>query len=339
MEKTNLLARGGRRLLCGLTLILASSAVSFTVGAAEGPVSQLKIVHKGIPHDALFALNIVGKNGLAAGAAGAILQTTDGGATWASMASPTQLSLLGIGINGDQRLIVGQRGTILMNEGDKWVVAKSDSEARLLNVDLNAAGLAIAVGEFGAILRSKDGGKTWDRRIVDWASFRDDGYEPHIYGVDVQEAGRIVLAAEFSYVLISDDGGETFKLTNKGERSLFALHMLPNGTGYAAGQEGMVLKTTDNGGTWIALKSDATANIFGIWASPQGEIVATGMRALLRSSDAGATFTRSFDIDIIRNWYLPVAVGELEEKGEGGAMVTQAVYIAGHDGVIAQVLR
>ena len=339
MEKTQSFLRGGLRLVCGLTLILASAAPVLTVSAAEAPASQLKIVHKGIPHDALYGLNIVGKAGLAVGGAGAILQTTDGGATWANMESPTQLGLFGIAINGDRRLLVGQRGTVLTNEGDKWVAAKSDSEARLLNVDLNAAGLAIAVGEFGTILRSKDAGKTWEKRVVNWASFRDDGYEPHIYAVDVQETGRIIIAAEFAYVLISDDGGETFTLTNKGERSLFALHMLPNGTGYVAGQEGMVLKTTDNGSTWLPLKSETTANLFGIWASPQGEIVATGMRALLRSSDAGATFKRSLDIDILRNWYLPVAMGELEEKGEGGGMVSQAVYIAGHDGVIAQVLQ
>ena len=148
-------------------------------------------------------------------------------------------------------------------------------------------GVAVAAGEFGTILRSKDGGATWEPKVLDWASYRDDGYEPHIYSVDVQDNGRIVLGAEFAYVLVSEDGGETFTLTNKGEKSIFAMHLLPNGTGYAAGQEGLVMKTTDNGSTWTALNSGSNANLFGLWASAQGEIVATGMRALLRSSDGG----------------------------------------------------
>jgi hypothetical protein len=228
---------------------------------------------------------------------------------------------------------------VLVLKDGKWVPGKSNNDKRLLNVDVNASGLAIAVGEFGTILRSKDGGLNWEARKLDWASYRDDGYEPHVYAVDVQDSGRIILGAEFSYVLISDDGGETFKLANKGEKSIFAMHMLSDGTGYAAGQEGLLMKTTDNGNTWAAIKSGSDANLFGIWASAHGEVVATGMRALLRSSDAGVSFTTSNDTDVIRNWFVPVAVGETETKGDAGAMVQESVYIGGHDGVIARVLR
>jgi len=197
----------------------------------------------------------------------------------------------------------------------------------------------VAVGEFGTILRSKDGGDTWEPKVLDWASYRDDGYEPHIYSVDVQDNGRIVLGAEFAYVLVSEDGGETFTLANKGEKSIFAMHLLPDGSGYAAGQEGLVMKTSDNGSTWTVLTSGSNANLFGIWASAQGEIVATGMRALLRSSDGGSTFTSSTDQEVVRNWFVPVAMGEVETKGDAGALVQQVVYVGGHDGVIARVLR
>ena len=340
MDKSNFKKRRGAGLISGLTLLLASAMPLMTSATEEAAApKQLEVVQKGIPHDAIFGLNIVGKNGYATGAAGYILETTDGGATWKKMESGTLAGLFGIGINGEHKIVVGQQGTVLLQKDGKWVPGKSNSDKRLLNVDVNASGLAVAVGEFGTILRSKDAGATWEAKVLDWASYRDDGYEPHIYTVDVQDNGRIVLGAEFAYVLVSEDGGETFTLANKGEKSIFAMHLLPDGSGYAAGQEGLVMKTSDNGSTWTALNSGSNANLFGIWASGQGEIVATGMRALLRSSDGGSSFTSSTDPEVVRNWFVPVAMGEVESKGDAGSMVSQVVYVGGHDGVIARVLR
>jgi len=181
VDKSNFKKRRGAGLISGLTLLLASAMPLAVTAADEAAAKQLEIVQKGIPHDAIFGINIVGKNGYASGGAGYILETKDGGSTWAKMESGTQVSLLGIGIGGDHRIVVGQQGTVLIQKDGKWVAGKSNSDKRLLNVDVNAAGLAVAVGEFGTILRSKDGGDTWEPKVLDWASYRDDGYEPHIY--------------------------------------------------------------------------------------------------------------------------------------------------------------
>ena len=334
------LGRGSRVMLAaalGASLLTTPAAPA---RAEEAASSQLATVYSGIPHDALYAMHIDGKAGLAVGAAGLMLETKDGGATWAKADSGTEFGLFGIAMAGSHKLIVGQRGTVLLGDASgKWTPGQSGTESRLLNVDVNSSGLAIAVGEFGTIMRSRDGGKTWEQRPVDWATFRDDGYEPHIYAVDVQDNGRILIGAEFAYVITSDDGGETFQLATKGEKSIFAMHMLPDGVGYVVGQEGLVMKTTDNGATWTEAQAGSNANLFGVWASSQGEVVVAGMRALLRSSDGGASFTASEDLAVVRNWYVPVAMGQAEFKGDGGAMVQEVVYIAGYQGTIARVLR
>jgi photosystem II stability/assembly factor-like uncharacterized protein len=336
----DILARGARALL-GATLGLGLlGGANMPALAEDSANSQLAIVRQGIPHDALYAMNINGKDGLAIGAAGLMLSTRDGGASWEKVDSGTEFGLFGIAFAGEHRIVVGQRGTVLLGSADgKWTPAQSGTESRLLNVGVNRSGLAIAVGEFGTIMRSKDGGKTWEKRPVDWAGFRDDGYEPHIYAVDVQDSGRVVIGAEFAYIITSDDGGETFQLAHKGEKSVFALQLLPDGSGYAVGQEGLVMKTADNGATWSEVQSGSTANLFGVWASAQGEVVIAGMRALLRSSDGGTSFTSSDDLAVLRNWYVPVAMGQAEFRGDGGAMVQEVVYIAGYQGTIARVLR
>ncbi len=306
----------------------------------ESGTEQLAAVHTGIPHDAVYDITINGQNGIAVGAFGSILESKDAGASWSKVDSGTDFALLGVAVNGDKRIIVGQRGTVLLGKADGgWEKGNCECEFRLMKVAVNSSGLAIAVGEFGTVMRSKDAGKTWEKLTLDWAGFREDGYEPHLYTVNVEESGRAVIAGEFAYIIVSEDGGDTWNLATKGEKSIFAMHLLPDGVGYAVGQEGLVMKTMDMGATWQELNAGSNANLFGVWASKHGEIVITGQRALLRSSDAGATFVSSTDLEIIRNWYVPIAVGEASMKAPGGEMVSQVIYIGGHTGRIARLLR
>ncbi len=318
--------------------LLASGPVFSQEEGAGG--EQLAPVHTGIPHDAVYDMTLNGAEGIAVGAFGVILESKDAGASWAKTDSGTDFALLGVAVNGDKKVIVGQRGTVLVGKaGGGWEPGTSGSEARLMKVAVNAAGLAIAVGEFGTVLRSKDAGKTWEKLTLDWASFREDGYEPHLYTVDVDDAGRAVLGGEFSYVIVSTDGGDTWTLATKGEKSIFAMHLLPDGSGYAVGQEGLVMKTADMGNTWAAVDTKSNANLFGVWCSKQGEVVITGQRALLRSSDFGATWVASTDLEVVRNWFVPIAVGEATMQAPGGQMVSQVIYIGGHRGRISRLLQ
>jgi photosystem II stability/assembly factor-like uncharacterized protein len=261
-------SRWNNGLAAALASMIGMWALSSVVAAQEEGAGgeQLAGVYSGIPHDAVYGMVINGTTGYAVGAFGAILETKDSGASWAKMESGTDFALLGLAVNGDKRIIVGQRGTVLVGKSDGgWEPGTSGSEARLMQVSVNSSGLAVAVGEFGTVLRSKDAGKTWDKRTLDWASFREDGYEPHIYAVNVDDTGRIVLGAEFSYVIVSTDGGETWTLATKGEKSIFSMQLLPDGSGYAVGQEGLVMKTADAGNTWQAVDVGSNANLFGVW--------------------------------------------------------------------------
>lgn len=319
-------------------MTLGGAALAQEEGA--GGAQQLAPVHTGIPHDAIYDMELNGANGIAVGAFGAILESSDSGASWKKVESGTDFALLGIAVAGDKRLIVGQRGTVLVGKPDGgWEPGTSGTESRLLQVGMNSAGLAIAVGEFGTVMRSRDAGKTWEKLTLDWASFREDGYEPHLYTSNVEDSGRIVIAGEFAYVIISPDGGDTWTLATKGEKSIFSMHLLPDGSGFAVGQEGLIMKTADMGATWQELNANTIANLFGVWSSKQGEVVVTGQRALLRSSDFGATWTASTDLEIVRNWFLPIAVGEASMKAPGGEMVSQVIYIGGYMGRIARLLH
>ncbi|MGH8597249.1 MAG: WD40/YVTN/BNR-like repeat-containing protein, partial [Gammaproteobacteria bacterium] len=210
-------------------VLMVWSAVATTqeVGAAG---EQLAPVYSGIPHDAVYDINISGQSGVAVGAFGVILESKDSGASWVKADSGTEYALLGVAVNGDKRIIVGQRGTVLLGKPEGgWEKIDSKSESRLMQVSVNTAGLAIAVGEFGSVLRSRDAGRTWEKLTLDWAGFREDGYEPHLYAVHVDDNNRVVVGGEFAYVIVSTDSGDTWNLATKGEKSIFGMHLRPDG--------------------------------------------------------------------------------------------------------------
>ena len=333
-----------------LAMILCSVALSLPVlaedaappAAAPAADQAIEVIRTGIPHDALFALDMHGEWGLAVGNFGLMLETTDGGTSWKTLPAKTALGLLGAKRAGDHQIAVGQQGLVLTRTGDgEWIDVKSKLGKRLLNVDMNESGLAIAVGEFGSVARSKDFGATWEPLTITWTDYNDQGYEPHLYGVLVTKEGVVMVSGEFGLILRSEDNGDSWKAVNRGDESVFSLFLAHDGSsnGFAAGQEGLVLKTTDAGLTWQKLKTNTNANLLGSWAG-NGEVVVVGIREMLRSGDDGATFTRSQDLSIVRTWFQGIAAGVSETKaGDKGFLRQQNVFVAGYRGTIARVLK
>ena len=106
------------------------------------------------------------------------------------------------------------------------------------------------------------------------------------------------------------------------------------------GQEGLILKTTDGGKSWTQLDKITNANLLGVW-SGHDEVVITGIRELLRSSDGGGSFTSGkSDIQIGRTWYQGVASGSSQKStGVSGVLAEESVFIVGHQGSVARILQ
>ena len=302
----------------------------------------IEVVREGIPHDALYAIEMSGEIGLAVGAFGLMLETSDGGGSWTLVPPKTPLSLLGITRAGDKQIVVGQQGFVMTRAGaDDWEIIDSGFPQRLLNVDMNEAGLAMAVGEFGFLAVSRDAGHTWKPITIDWEQYNDEGYEPHLYDAIVGEDGNILFAGEFGLIFRSTDGGETIEAVNRGDESVFAMHFAKDGsnTGYAVGQEGLLLKTVDGGNTWQRVESHTKSNLLGVW-SGNSEVVIAGIRQMLRSSDDGANFSVTDDTQVVRTWFQGIAAGVTEtQAGEKGFLRQQSIYVVGHRATIARVLK
>ena len=322
-----------------LLCLLLGTIATWTNALAE---ESVEVLYSGIPHDALYDIDVNGDMGFAVGNAGLLLLSSDAGATWAEAERMTDQALLCVKSKGDRTLVAGQKGSIMRKTGDgEWETLETPFETRIMKLDFNASGLVVAIGEFGMIHRSKDGGKSWDDVVLDWGQYNDDGYEPHLYDVVVKDDNTVVTVGEFGLILWSDDGGDTFVARHKGDESVFAIHLDAEGTGtsFAVGQDNLVLRSQDGGSTWQKLTIEGEdANLLGVW-SGQNEVVITGIRSLLRSSDDGDTWSHSDDIQIVRTWFQGVGTGVSEVAAGNGFLRSQAVYIVGQQARVARVVK
>lgn len=272
--------------------LLTAGVVSASATPAARPAEPLQVVLAGTVHQALFAIDFGEKLGVAVGAGGEVQESADHGASWKAATAPTQLALLGVGVAGAHAVAVGQSGQVLVRGADgKWSATDSGSKQRLLGVEINAAGRAIAVGAFGTVLLSEDGGKAWRSAAPAWPEFVPDGMEPHIYAAHVAADGTLTIAGEFGLILRSGDAGATWTALHKGEASLFALQLREDGIGYAVGQSGAILRTADGGATWEVRPSGTQSLLLGVHASDDGKVIVTAMRDMLVSRDGGGTFS------------------------------------------------
>lgn len=265
-----------------LSVLLASSAQAETVSPAAPTV-----LRSGTAHEMLFDVAFEGGHGVAVGAYGAILTTTNDGREW--MPASTKgfaEALLGTSIAGGRCLAVGQGGALMVADDCRnWRSVASPTRSRLMAVSMNRHGLAYAVGAFGTVLRATDGGRNWAAVSLDWGQLNPEGFEPHLYDVHVAADGSVTLVGESGLILSSADGAQ-WQVRHHGGASLFGLAMVGS-QAYAVGQAGRVLVSTDGGERWTPRKSGTTALLTGVWADGKGRVVASGVNALMESKDSG----------------------------------------------------
>ena len=308
------------------TLLLACSFV-LPLAAAVEPAQ----VYRGTAHDALYGLCMDGQEGVAVGGAGLVIETADGGQTWSPTEAFTDSALLDISCGAGPHLIVAQSGGIFRPSNGTYEAVDSGTDARLLAVDGNSHGLAFAVGGFGTILRSEDGGLTWAAISTDWEAILNDFLEPHLYDVQVSESGVVTIVGEFELVVRSPDGGETWETVHTGEASLFGLNLNADGSGYAVGQDGRVIRTSDGGLSWSEVVTPSTGILLNVWSSAEGDVLISGIRNLLRSSDDGASWTLVEGGDLNTGWYQGLVI--TSEEGSPAPKV----LLAGHQGSVIEL--
>jgi len=199
-----------------------------------------------------------------AGQAGQIARTTDGGNTWEMIASGSDRQLLAIAFTNEKEgVAVGDQGTILRTEdgGSTWTAVPVPPETELpeeyfgivepsdivlYSVTWSGPSTVAIAGEFGIILISQDGGRTFAPSA--------SGVETTLFGISFADANRGWAVGMNSMLLITEDGGETWNRQTVKSPPGFSLSLydlvVRGNLGWAVGNSGFLLLTTDAGATW-----------------------------------------------------------------------------------------
>lgn len=279
-------------------------------------------------------------HGWAVGHSGVVLHTDDAGETWSLQLTGLDAARLAIASKEDQIAAMEKRieDAPEPEKGDlEWALddlffalenLQSDLEVGpvnpLLGVWFENAQHGLVVGAYGMILRTRDGGKTWE----DQAPKIDNAQGFHLNSVTRVKGGALVIVGEAGQIHVSVDNGDTWKRRESPyQGSLFGVI----GTGQvneilAFGLRGNMLHSTNLGKNWRMVPSDAGATLNDGAVAEDGRITLVGNGGtVLMSGDGAESFRKHFRSDRAGIMsVVPVAGINLLLVGENGAVITDA---------------
>lgn len=244
----------------------------------------------------LTTLHFVSRDvGWAAGHDGVILRTVDGARTWHKQFDGYTANAL-ILADLKARLAAASGQTPAAIEALENALADAESGASfgpsmpLLGLWFRDAANGLAVGAFGQLFQTADGGQTWVCR-----NGRISNPEGLHYNSIAQMAdGSLMIAGEGGKLRRSRDGGIHWETLDTGYRGHLygALTLTGSNTIVAYGFAGNVLTSLDDGKSWNSVPRRLNKALVGGFVQAGGELVlAAGDGQLLLSRDQGKTFS------------------------------------------------
>jgi photosystem II stability/assembly factor-like uncharacterized protein len=174
-----------------------------------------------------------------------------------------------------------------MNAQTGWYQQVSGTEQALYGVHFSDVNTGTAVGTFGTILRTTDGGKTW--------AAQNSGTNSHFFDVTFFNSDTGIVVSIIGKILRTTNGGETWNnQTSEILPALFSVDFADEHNGTAVGHTGIMLRTTDGGITWVQ-QPDAPTSLRAIHFVDVNNGIAVGDNGLvMRTTDGGVSWVQQY---------------------------------------------
>lgn len=196
---------------------------------------------------------------------------------------PAAAVLLGAASAGKRTVAVGERGVLIVSDdgGAQWRQVALPTSVTLTAVRFADARHGVAVGHGGTVLTTVDGGDTWTLRLDgqrlaqfalrdaqgkgDAARIREaerlvaEGADKPFLDVLVWDARRFLAVGAFGFAFMTEDGGANWhpwmdRLPNPKAMHLYVARRAGD-TVLLAGEQGLLMRSTDNGASFASLPS------------------------------------------------------------------------------------
>jgi len=262
------------------------------------------------------------QDGWAAGHDGAILHTTDGGATW-------QLQLNGDQVN--QLILQAAQTAVADNDpspGTPRAIMRANhflaggAENPFLSILAIDSQNALVFGAYRMVMKTTDGGKSW----ADWSLDVADPLSHNLY--DVTTVGKdIYLVGEAGSVFRSTDGGKSFPaVTVPAISTLFKVLPTADGGVFVCGVAGLAFSSRDQGTSWQPINLNTQYNLTAAYRLASGAIlVGSESGSLYISFDNAQTFSLLPNVQPMEIFGLTQAAnGDVVAVGNAGVIIVPA---------------
>jgi photosystem II stability/assembly factor-like uncharacterized protein len=360
------------RATTNLTAIVAAAMLGVCVlpVRADAPQPQMaEVMPLAASRSVILDFTEANARAVAVGERGHVL-VSESRADWRQIAEvPTRATLTAVTAVGDRVWAVGHDGVVLhsadgglsweLQRHEPWSPPQDDEDffsrdtrlgAPLLDVMFTDADNGFAIGAYALMLRTRDGGATWEPLVVtadapeavdgvdevaddagdSWTFAQDDlaldaEEDPHLNGIARLGDGSLFIVAERGSAFRSRDDGDSWeRIQLPYDGSMFGVLALGDTHVLAYGLRGNVFESLDGGDSWQRLETDTELSLMGAAALSDGGIVVVGANGLVlyRPDHASPfrqhTFVNADEETPVLAGVLPLGTRTLIVSGERG---------------------
>jgi len=189
--------------------------------------------------------------------------------------------LLGVDQAGDRLVAVGEYGHVVFSDdkGETWTQADAvPTQVTLTSVDFVSDKVGYAVGHDSTVIKTEDGGETWN--LV----YHDSDSEAPLMTVYFFDENHGLAMGAFSFVIETRDGGKTWRQRDLGtgndglEYHLNAIFADKDGNLWVPAEFGTVYKSSDSGKTFQEIVTPYEGSFWNGIGLDDGTVLVIGMR-------------------------------------------------------------
>ncbi|SFC40619.1 YCF48-related protein [Massilia yuzhufengensis] len=258
----------------------------------------------------------------ATGHDGVVLRSSDGGQAWVRVLDGRSLLAM-LDKHYRAQLAAGVPDAAAIVDEVKRAAALSATPGVLpypfLDIRIGADGEGFVAGAFGLLLRTGDGGKTWEP----WLEKAGNDRRMHLYALEQTIDGNVYLAGEQGLLRRLDRAAGRFaEVETPYTGTWFGLASNEAGL-FAFGLRGNVFVSNDGAASWEPLALGTQATVVGAFACAPGELAFVTQSGQMLVHRGGKTV----DARLARNGEVygaaPAGTGQVALAGTAGARMAQ----------------